>query len=155
MCRTGLVALWHVGSSQNRDRIRVPCLGRRILNLPLCHQGSPTYSTCLISKSPQHHHKVGTIILCTATLTLVSAVKVPPHLESVKSFRTRSWSSRAAECRCILTHDFVQLTPHTEEKTGARMGAEAGPSHTASRFSQHLGPPGDIPLTPSTRLELQ
>ena len=29
---TGLVALWHVGSSQTRDRIHVPCIGRRILN---------------------------------------------------------------------------------------------------------------------------
>ena len=30
---TGLVALWHVGSSQIRARTRVPCIGRRILNL--------------------------------------------------------------------------------------------------------------------------
>ena len=29
---TGLVAPWHVGSSQTRARIRVPCIGRRILN---------------------------------------------------------------------------------------------------------------------------
>ena len=29
--RMGLVALWHVGSSQTRDRTRVPCIGRRIL----------------------------------------------------------------------------------------------------------------------------
>ena len=28
---TGLVAPWHVGSSQTRDRTRVPCTGRRIL----------------------------------------------------------------------------------------------------------------------------
>ena len=31
MCR-GLVAPWHVGSSQTRAWTRVPCLGRRILN---------------------------------------------------------------------------------------------------------------------------
>ena len=30
--RTGLVAPQHVGSSQTRDRIHVPCIGRRILN---------------------------------------------------------------------------------------------------------------------------
>ena len=30
--RTGLVAPWHVGSSQTRARTRVPCIGRRILN---------------------------------------------------------------------------------------------------------------------------
>ena len=30
--RMGLVALWHVGSSQTRARTCVPCLGRRILN---------------------------------------------------------------------------------------------------------------------------
>ena len=30
--RTGLVALWHVGSSRTRDRTRVPCIRRRILN---------------------------------------------------------------------------------------------------------------------------
>ena len=29
---TGLAALRHVGSSQTRDRTRVPCIGRRILN---------------------------------------------------------------------------------------------------------------------------
>ena len=29
---TGLVAPWHVGSSQTRARTRVPCIGRRILN---------------------------------------------------------------------------------------------------------------------------
>ena len=29
---TGLVAPWHVGSSQSRARIRVPCIGRQILN---------------------------------------------------------------------------------------------------------------------------
>ena len=31
MC-SGLVAPSHVGSSQTRDRTRVPCIGRRILN---------------------------------------------------------------------------------------------------------------------------
>ena len=30
--RTGLVALWHVGSSQTRDRIHVPCIGRQTPN---------------------------------------------------------------------------------------------------------------------------
>ena len=29
---TGLIALWHVGSSQTRARIRVPCIGKQILN---------------------------------------------------------------------------------------------------------------------------
>ena len=29
---TGLVALWHVGSSWTRARTRVPCIGRQILN---------------------------------------------------------------------------------------------------------------------------
>ena len=30
--RTGLIALWHVGSSRTRDQTRVPCTGRQILN---------------------------------------------------------------------------------------------------------------------------
>ena len=30
--RTGLVAPWHVGSSQTRARTRVPCIGRQTLN---------------------------------------------------------------------------------------------------------------------------
>ena len=30
--RMGLVALQHIGSSRTRDRTRVPCIGRRILN---------------------------------------------------------------------------------------------------------------------------
>ena len=40
---TGLLASWHVGSSRTRARIRVPCIGRRILNhcdtreVPLIH----------------------------------------------------------------------------------------------------------------------
>ena len=29
---TGLVAPWHVGSSQTRARTRVPCIGRQTLN---------------------------------------------------------------------------------------------------------------------------
>ena len=29
---TGLVAPWHVGSSQTRARTHVPCIGRQILN---------------------------------------------------------------------------------------------------------------------------
>ena len=32
MWRTGLFALWHVGSSRTRAQTRVPCIGRRILN---------------------------------------------------------------------------------------------------------------------------
>ena len=28
----GLVALWHVESSQTRDQTHAPCIGRRILN---------------------------------------------------------------------------------------------------------------------------
>ena len=35
----GLAALWHVRSSQTRDRPRVPCIARQILTH--CHQGSP------------------------------------------------------------------------------------------------------------------
>ena len=43
--RVGLVALWHVGSSQIRDRTCVSCIGRQIL--PLSHQGSlqPAFHT--------------------------------------------------------------------------------------------------------------
>ena len=32
MWLTGLVAPWHVGSSQTRARTREPCIGRQILN---------------------------------------------------------------------------------------------------------------------------
>ena len=32
LCCTGLVAPWHVGSSQTRARTHVPCIGRQILN---------------------------------------------------------------------------------------------------------------------------
>ena len=39
---TGLVAPWHVGSSQTRARTRVPCISRQI-SQPLRHQGSPSY----------------------------------------------------------------------------------------------------------------
>ena len=37
---TGLVAPWHVESSQTRDQTHVPCIGRQI-SYPRCHQGSP------------------------------------------------------------------------------------------------------------------
>ena len=30
LCRTGLVALWRVRSSQTRDRTHVPCIGRQV-----------------------------------------------------------------------------------------------------------------------------
>ena len=39
---TGLVALWHVGSSQSRDRTRYSCIDRRILN-HCATKGSPLY----------------------------------------------------------------------------------------------------------------
>ena len=29
---TGLIASYHVGSSQTRDRTRVSCIGRRVIN---------------------------------------------------------------------------------------------------------------------------
>ena len=53
----GLVALWHVKSSQNRDRTHVPCIGRRILNhwttrdilLHLCYTSVYTCDSVLIS----------------------------------------------------------------------------------------------------------
>ena len=37
----GLVALWHVGSSWNRDRTRVSCIDRQADSLLLSHQGNP------------------------------------------------------------------------------------------------------------------
>ena len=50
----GLVALRHVGSSQTRARIRVPCIGRRILNHCTTRE-APLYLTyphgCLLSIS--------------------------------------------------------------------------------------------------------
>ena len=40
--RTGLVVLWHVGSSQTRVQTCVPCIGRQILS-----EGSPAVSCFL------------------------------------------------------------------------------------------------------------
>ena len=40
---TGLVAPWHVGSSQTRARTRVPCIGRQILNHCATREAHPSY----------------------------------------------------------------------------------------------------------------
>ena len=42
---TGLVAPWHVGSSQTRARTRVPCIGRWILNHCATRE-APRFSSC-------------------------------------------------------------------------------------------------------------
>ena len=39
---TGLVAPWHVGSSQTRARTRVPCIGRQILNHCATREAPPS-----------------------------------------------------------------------------------------------------------------
>ena len=44
----GLVSPWHVESSQTRDRTRVLCIGKQILN----HQGSPQLSSYIMDRSP-------------------------------------------------------------------------------------------------------
>ena len=38
----GLVSLWHVGSSQTKNRTRL--LHWQVDSLPLCHQGSPGHN---------------------------------------------------------------------------------------------------------------
>ena len=43
---TGLVAPWHVGSSQTRVRTRVPCIGRQILN----HCATREAQECLLKE---------------------------------------------------------------------------------------------------------
>ena len=47
---TGLVASWHVGSSQSRDRTRVPCIDRQILNYWTTREvpGASCYIVCTI-----------------------------------------------------------------------------------------------------------
>ena len=48
MWRTGLAALRHVGYSMTRDRTRVPCIGRRILN----HCATREAPSCTFKSSP-------------------------------------------------------------------------------------------------------
>ena len=49
MWLTGLVAPWHVGSSQTRARTRVPCIGRQILNHCATREApAPLLFTCFI-----------------------------------------------------------------------------------------------------------
>ena len=52
--RTGLVAPWHVGSSRDRARTRVPCIGRQIPNHCTTRE-APTY--VIINKQiPIHYY---------------------------------------------------------------------------------------------------
>ena len=46
--RTGLVAPWHVGSSQTRARTRVPCIARWILNLCATREVPPILKEVLV-----------------------------------------------------------------------------------------------------------
>ena len=51
MWRTGLVAPRHVGSSQTRAQIRVPCIGRRILNHCTTREAPHFLLICIIVTS--------------------------------------------------------------------------------------------------------
>jgi len=59
---SGLVALWHVGSSQTRDQTCVPCTGRQILNhwttreVLSCASTNPVIATQLPPKGPTSEH---------------------------------------------------------------------------------------------------
>ena len=52
---TGLVALWHVGSSQTRARTHVPCIGRQTLNHCATREA---LSTGLLNESLEHRHSL-------------------------------------------------------------------------------------------------
>ena len=58
MWHTGLVALWHVGSSQTRARTCVPCIGRRILNHSAIREVPMLFLVCIQKRkwSLQAHH---------------------------------------------------------------------------------------------------
>ena len=58
---TGLVAPWHMGSSQTRDRTHVPCIGRRILN------------HCATRKAPK--------ILTLKKIQMISLINSTKHLK--------------------------------------------------------------------------
>ena len=55
MWLTGLVAPWHVGSSQTRARTRVPCIGRQILNHCATREAlENSFYSQIISAPPRH-----------------------------------------------------------------------------------------------------
>ena len=58
----GLVALWHVRSSQTRDQTCVPCIGRWILNHSATRE--VLYSVFKITKQVSILMRVVTLIFC-------------------------------------------------------------------------------------------
>ena len=74
----GLVAPWHVGSSQTRARTRVPCIGRQILNhcatreAPSCTFFDKCTEKCIYPSSIQNNAitlKLLCASLCSPLLT--------------------------------------------------------------------------------------
>ena len=90
LCLMSLVAPWHVGSSQTRDRTHVPCIGRRIPN----HCGT------------REAFYYSSYIYQLAFLCKKNCPSFPPFqkmfLESIRSYRSVSIFSMAAKyAECV------------------------------------------------------
>lgn len=72
--RTGIAAPWHVESSQTKDRTRVPCTGRRLLQLgasregPVKHRGPSSLHPVPLALRARPVHQQRGLILCGLSL---------------------------------------------------------------------------------------
>ena len=101
MWLTGLVAPWHVGSSQTRARTRVPCIGRWILNhyatrevplLALCISSSQrlplaSFAHCC---SAWQFCREGSRVLSVNPLLVTSTADISPSLSLVSAYCLRA-----------------------------------------------------------------
>ena len=78
---TGLVAPWHVGSSQTRARTRVPCIGRQILN----HCATREAPTSVLDLT----YTVHTVLPQTGHVTSACCTLALPQAQGLRCCRRR------------------------------------------------------------------
>ena len=73
----GLVALWHVGSSQTRDRTSVSCTARHILNHWTTREGLKRFSVCPSGFSFIDKRFIPCSHFCSFSFTHFSGARLP------------------------------------------------------------------------------
>ena len=82
--RLGLVALWHVGSSQTRDQTSVSCAARQILNHWTTGEGLKRFSVCPSDFSFTDKRFIPYSHFCSFSFTHFSGARLP----------CREWTNR-------------------------------------------------------------
>ena len=113
---TGLVAPWHVGSSQTRARTRVPCIGRQILN----HCATREAQQSLILQMRKQRPMEKCLALCytmswgqgyTSSLDLPDSR--PSAISLLLRIRYRPLSESVAASGCSLVISIITALPQS------------------------------------------